>query len=118
MDDEISLRELLKRMLKHLGYESVTCADGKEATKLYKSALENKPFDMIIVDLTIHDGMGGMETIETIIKFDPDVKAIVMSGSVNESLTKENENNIFKAVIEKPFKMDELVSLIEKVKNL
>jgi len=115
MDDEQSLREMIKKMLEHFGYEAEICADGTEAVKLFKSALKTKPFDMIIVDLTIPGGMGGLETIENIKKFEPELKAIVMSGHLIESLSEEDENKGYKAMIEKPFKMYELVNSIEKV---
>ncbi len=44
MDDEEGVREVAGRMLKHIGYEDVEfAADGDEAVKLYKAAMEIGP---------------------------------------------------------------------------
>ena len=85
MDDEASLRKMLGRMLKNLGYESEFAKDGAEAIEMYKAAKKSgKPYDAVILDLTIPGGMGGKEAIEKLLEIDPEVKAIVSSGYSND----------------------------------
>ena len=67
MDDEASLRKMVGRMLKNLGYESEFAKDGAETIEMYKEAKEaEKPYDAVILDLTIPGGMGGKEAIKQI----------------------------------------------------
>ncbi|GEM_PF-486608 len=62
MDDEEAVRDIASRMLKRIGYENVDCVeDGAEAVKLYKEAMASgETFSLVILDLTIPGGMGGM----------------------------------------------------------
>jgi DNA-binding NarL/FixJ family response regulator len=51
---------------------------------LYQKALsEQKPFDLVIVDLKIPGTMDGRRTMQELLKIDPSVKAIVSSGLPN-----------------------------------
>ena len=60
MDDEEVVRDVSYALLTHLGYEVEVAVDGVEAIELYKKAMESeKPFDMVILDLTNKVGMGG-----------------------------------------------------------
>ncbi len=85
MDDEEVMRTSVGEFLKTAGYEVELAADGNKAIELYKKAMESsKPFDAVILDLTIRGGMGGKETIKKLLELDPDVKAIVTSGYSND----------------------------------
>lgn len=85
MDDEEVIRSSVGEILKIAGYEVELAEDGNKAIELYKKAMESsKPFDVVILDLTIRGGMGGKETIKKLLELDPDVKAIVTSGYSND----------------------------------
>ncbi len=85
MDDEEVIRESLGDLLATEGYEIECAIDGDEAIALYKKALgTSKPFDAVILDLTIRDGMGGKESVRKLLEIDPNVKAIVSSGYSND----------------------------------
>ena len=55
VDDEPSVREVLKRLLKQEGYDVVLASNGKEALEVIK----NDPPDMVLLDLMMPE-MGGM----------------------------------------------------------
>ncbi|HQG31650.1 MAG TPA: response regulator [Deltaproteobacteria bacterium] len=116
MDDEEIIQDVLSSMLDFLGYEAEVASDGEKAVAMYRSSLESqKPFDALIMDLTIHGGMGGKEAIKELVKIDPNVKAIVSSGySTDPAVTNFREYG-FKAVISKPFKIEELGDILKQV---
>jgi len=116
MDDEQIIQDVLSSMLDFLGYEAEVASDGEKAIDMYRTALDSpKPFDALIMDLTIHGGMGGREAIRELVKIDPNVKAIVSSGySTDPAVTNFHEYG-FKAVISKPFKIEELGDILKKV---
>ena len=58
--------------------------------------------------LTIHDGMGGRETRQELLKIDPRVKAIAMSGYTLDPVMLEPERHGFKGVLTKPFDIEKL----------
>ncbi len=85
MDDEDIIRDVAGEMLKSLGYEVEFSKDGTELIDQYKKAKESgKPFDAVVMGLTIPGGMGGQEAIKELIKIDPDVKVIVSIGFSND----------------------------------
>jgi two-component system cell cycle sensor histidine kinase/response regulator CckA len=117
MDDEASLREVAGRMLNHIGYEDVAVAsDGEEAIKLYREALKSgKPFDVVILDLTIPGGMGGKETIQKLREINPQIKAVVSSGYSDSSLMSEYQNYGFKGILAKPYTMEQMSQTLQKL---
>ncbi|MBU4010543.1 MAG: response regulator, partial [Proteobacteria bacterium] len=118
MDDDDLLRELAGEMLDTLGYESEFAKDGSEAVELYRKAMESeKPYDAVILDITIPGGMGGKEAVIILIEMDPEVKAIVFSGySADEVLSNFSEYG-FKGMMAKPFDTYALGKVLNDVLN-
>ncbi len=118
MDDEVNVRKSVQKMLTYLGYETRTAKNGEEAIELYKKAKDSEhPFDAVIIDLTIREGMGGKDAIEHLAALDPSVKGIVSSGYFNDPIMAEYRQHGFIGVIPKPYEMDALSELLHKVIN-
>lgn len=118
MDDKEVVRKSGCKMIKQLGYEIKSAIDGKEAINLYKKAKESgQPFDVVILDLTIPGGMGGKEAVGELKKIDPKVKAIVSSGYSNDPVMSDFKKYGFKGVLPKPYEIEELSEILNKVIN-
>jgi two-component system, cell cycle sensor histidine kinase and response regulator CckA len=116
MDDEEVVRRLVRRLLQQMGHEVELVADGQRAVGAYESAKDQgRPFDAVVLDLTIRDGAGGLETIRELLKIDPAVKAIVMSGYASDSAVLEPERYGFKGVLTKPFDRHSLRTVLARV---
>ncbi len=116
MDDEESIREMLHDALQCIGYDVRCAKDGKEAIRLFKEARKiGDPFDVLIFDITIPDGMGGKETIKKLLQVDSEVKAIVSSGYSNDPIMSEFKKYGFKGVLPKPFNIKDMNELIRKL---
>jgi two-component system, cell cycle sensor histidine kinase and response regulator CckA len=119
MDDDRIIRELLLEMLTYLGYHADSCANGEEAIALYAQAfLGAEPYDAIMLDLMVRDGLGGRETMEKIKLLNPEVLAIVSSGYSNDDVLADHTKYGFSTVIAKPYRLDDLAvtlhNLLEK----
>jgi len=116
MDDEENVRRTAKEMLTFLGYSVELAGDGAEAVKLYKEALlSDRPFDVVITDLTVRGGMGGRMAVSELIKVDPDVKAIVSSGYSSSDSLYDYKKYGFCDVIAKPYRLQELGNVLYTV---
>ncbi len=105
MDAEKTIRDTVRLVLQRSNYEVETAKDGNEAIDFYKRAIRaHKPFDAVIMDLIVADGMGGREAIKRLLEIDSDVKAIVSSGHFDDPALKNFEKYGFSAVLRKPFK--------------
>jgi PAS domain S-box-containing protein len=114
MDDEKIIREMLGKMLPLAGYEVDLTSDGAEAIERYAEAMKvGKPFNAVIMDLTIPGGMGGKEAIKKLLEIDPDAKVIVSSGYSTDPIMSEYKEYGFSAVVTKPYGVAE----IEKTLN-
>jgi two-component system cell cycle sensor histidine kinase/response regulator CckA len=75
VDDDEGVRRSAEKVLKRLGYRVEVAKDGAEGIGIYEKAMKGKrPFDAVIMDLTIPGGMGGKEAIKELKKIDPDAK--------------------------------------------
>lgn len=116
MDDEESIRNVSGEMLTYFGYQVSLARNGQEAIKLYKEAKENgEAFDVVIMDLTIPGGLGGIETMAVLRQMDPDIKAIITSGYANDQVMSDYRKYGFSGVAIKPYKVNELNEVLVKV---
>ncbi len=74
-----------------------------------------KPFDIVILDLTIRGGMGGRDTIQRLRAIDPGVSAIVSSGYSDDAIVAEYEKYGFKARLTKPYRLDDLRAILNNI---
>jgi len=116
MDDEKLVRKVIGRMLKRLGYEAEFTKDGAETIELYKRANEyGKPFDVVIMDLTIPGAMGGREAIKNLLETDPEAKVIVSSGYFDDPVMVDFRKQGFSNIIAKPYEIRELSQTLHDV---
>jgi CheY-like chemotaxis protein len=116
MDDQEFILEITGEILIALGYQVETAEDGQKAIELYRRAKKRgKPFDVIIMDLTIPGGMGGKEALRKIKALDPEVTAIVSSGYSNDPVMSKPEDFGFMGVVSKPYTVRELQAEIHRV---
>ncbi len=116
MDNEESVRNVLLAMLESTGYEVRQTGAGTEAVELYTEAKGlNRPFDIIIMDLTVPGGMGGKETVKILLDIDPEAKVIVSSGYSNDPVMADYKRFGFSGAVSKPFKLKDLIKTLKEV---
>jgi PAS domain S-box-containing protein len=116
LEDEKSVRDILVHILRKLGYKVTTVSGGDEAIKLYKKAKNSdKPYDVVIMDLTIPGGMGGKEAVEKLLEIDPGVKAIASSGYSAGAVMADFRKYGFSGFVAKPYKIQELSKVIREL---
>ncbi|MEN6395381.1 MAG: response regulator [Methanoregula sp.] len=116
VDDEEIILDVSREVLRFLGYEAAFAKEGASAIELYKQEKEaGRPFDLVIIDLTIADGMGGRETIEKLRIYDPSVKAVVSSGYANDPIVQDYTSYGFSGKLTKPYRINEMKAMLESM---
>jgi CheY-like chemotaxis protein len=114
MDDEQIILDVTLEVLKFLEYDVMFAKDGSAAIDLYKKEkAANVPFDVVILDLSVPEGMGGEETIRHLREFDPSVKAIVSSGYSNDPVVVDYQEHGFSGRLSKPYKITDMKAILE-----
>ncbi|MBI5643556.1 MAG: PAS domain S-box protein [Deltaproteobacteria bacterium] len=116
LEDDDGIRRLLSSLLVQIGYSVTLCREGKDTVFKYKNAMEaGEPFDTVIVDLAMHDGMGGKDVMKELVEFDPNVRAIATSGFYDEDIIADYKKYGFKAALHKPYSITELSELLSRL---
>jgi len=116
MDDDELIREVVGEMLESIGYQVEFAGDGREAIARYQAAkAAGQPFDVVIMDLTVRDGMGGKEAIQQLLAIDPAAKAIVSSGYSDDPVMAHCNRYGFKGFVSKPYSLEELDEVLRQV---
>ncbi len=116
MDDDEVIRQVVGDMLAYYGYRITIAKDGDETIDLYRQAISaGERYDMIIMDLTVPGGMGGLETMAMLHRIDLRVKAIISSGYANDPVMSNYKEYGFCGYVAKPYKIDELIEVLNTV---
>jgi two-component system phosphate regulon sensor histidine kinase PhoR len=109
IDDEKGIREGCRRILAAEGYAVDTAEDGKAGLKMVQA----KPYDLLLVDLMM-PVMGGLELMEQVRQFDPEVIMIVITGFATIETAVDAMKHGAYDYIPKPFTPDQLLAVVDR----
>jgi CheY-like chemotaxis protein len=116
MDDEQIILDVTLDVLRFLEYDVMFAPDGTAALELYKQEKEaGVPFDLVILDLSVSEGLGGKDAITLLKAYDPTVKAIVSSGYSNDPVVQNFMQYGFSGRLSKPYKISDLKEILELI---
>ena len=111
-DDEI-LRESIHDILELLGHNFDTASSGKLALKF----LNLNTYDYVITDIGMPE-MNGWQLADIINeKFENKIKIAVVSGWSTDSIDEGKKEHNIKHSLSKPFTIQQIVQLLEDMKN-
>ncbi len=112
VDDEESIRELMKEILSEVGYRVLTAASGREAIDTYSKVKE--AISLVILDL-IMPGMDGKACLEELLRINPDVKILLASGYSANGPARQAIASGAKGLITKPYDIRQLLRMVRAV---
>jgi DNA-binding NtrC family response regulator len=110
VDDLRSMRLTLGGILEDKGHNVVTVENGYQAIE----AVRDAHFDAIFMDIKM-PGINGVQTFREVKKIDPKAVVIMMTAYSVEELVKEALEEGAYAVVYKPFDIDRIIAIIEKL---
>jgi len=108
MDDDLQMMEALKQLLCNLGYD-VVCMENGENTVSY---IESNGADLVMLDVTMDDGIDGIETYRRIRAIRPLQRAIMLSGSARTEQVKILRNLGVESYLIKPVSLPNLAHAV------
>jgi serine/threonine protein kinase len=116
LEDDLLVRDLLRRYLELSGFQVTETGDGKQTVQQYAEALQQGwRYDLVIIDLTIPEGIGGAEAMQILRQYDPHVVAIVSSGYRDDPIMRNPSAHGFAAALPKPYQRESLLQVVNGV---
>src|SRR5215210_5254081 len=98
IDDEVGIRESMRRTLEYQGYHFIGAATGQEGLAL----IDREAPDLVFLDIKM-PGMDGLEVLERIKAINPTVPVVIVSGHGNVQTAFDARDRGAAGFIEKPF---------------
>jgi two-component system, cell cycle sensor histidine kinase and response regulator CckA len=115
MENNLSLRKLIERMLRKLNCEVLLSGNEKELIEIYQLAtLNDIIIDLIILSHSKKNGAGVVEALSKMRNIGYDKKAIIITGSPDSPYVKEFGQYGFDGVLLKPYTKKELENVIRR----
>jgi len=90
--------------------------DGEAAIELYRQEqARGSPFDLVILDLSVPEGVGGKEAFERLHAIDPQAKVVISSGFTNDPMLTNYASYGLDGVLAKPYRITEIKALLENM---
>ena len=116
MDDQELVRTLCTRMVESLGFEVESCESGECAVKTVReAAAAGRPFDAVILDLTVPDGLDGAATA-TLLREESDCPRLIASSGYSDSpVMADCRSHGFDACFAKPYDRAKMAAVLDQV---
>jgi PAS domain S-box-containing protein len=112
VDDELSIREIIKETLEVFGYHVQTAKDGIEALTFIEK--DRYKYNLVLTDMMMPN-MDGGSLIRTLAKITPDIRIIAMSGITDQEVLNKIKKYRIEAFLSKPIQTDNLLEVIDSV---
>lgn len=111
LDDEETIRKAVRSALEGVDFQVDEAEDAVHAIERFREALEkDRPYDVVLIDLSLPGGLGGEDTLYELQKLDPSVRAVALSGSIGAEDDRTYLRRGFSGVVSKPFDLAKLRS--------
>jgi CheY-like chemotaxis protein len=110
VEDDATVRGLIKRVLSMRGFVVHDVADGRVALDVARTAA----FDLVITDLVMPE-VEGLETIRLLKRDHPSLEILAVSGAYGGAFLHAAELLGARATLAKPFDADTLLATVERI---
>jgi two-component system cell cycle sensor histidine kinase/response regulator CckA len=110
VEDEPTLRSLVRKVLERSGYAVIEASSGVAAVELWT---KTKPHvDLLLTDMVMPDGISGLQLSETLKAQNPGLKVIFTTGYSAELMGKDFKIKEGVNFLQKPYPPQKLVQTV------
>ena len=110
VEDEPTLRALVRKVLERGGYEVIESQSGLAALELWSRTRPH--VDLLLTDMVMPDGISGLQLAEKLKVENPDLKVIFTTGYSAELMGKDFEIKEGVNFLQKPYPPQKLVQTV------
>lgn len=115
LDDDPAVRRVLQRALHRLGFDVVATENGHDTIVEWENAWKAaEPYDLLVLDLTVSGGLGGIEVFDVLRTRHPSLRAVASSGYAHQEGPGSFVERGFVDVLPKPYTFEELRTVIAR----
>jgi PAS domain S-box-containing protein len=112
VDDENTVRSIVKDLLHKFGYQTLSASSGEEAIEIFRR--REQEIDLVILDLSM-PGMGGQKCLKQLLRINHKLNIIISSGYLYSGDVRETLQWGAAAYIEKPYKLKDILLIVRQV---
>ena len=110
VDDEVHIRELLRKALSREGFEVVSVPSAEQSLEI----IFKEPFDLLLLDVRLA-GESGLSVLKKVREFQRDVPIVIYSGALTSELEQEARLAGANEVLSKDMDILQLVAQIKRM---
>jgi CheY-like chemotaxis protein len=110
VEDNASLRRVVVRQLRELGYRVTEAENAAAAMKV----LEREPVDLLFTDVIMTGGASGIDLAREALARWPDLKVLVTSGFPETKLNGNGQSAVPARLLSKPYRKEDLARAIRE----
>ena len=114
VDDDPVIRRLLQQRLNKENHDVSIAEDGYQA----ESLLQERSFDVVLTDLMMPGGIGGIEVLEITKNLHPETEVVLITAHSSIDTAVDAMKKGATDYLEKPINFDELFLRLDKISNL
>ena len=112
VDDEPTLRGMMRMALKHFGYNVLEASSGRQALDLFEQS--TPPLHLLLTDMVMPDGISGQELAEQMCARSPELRVLYTSGYQIELVSRDLARQEGINFLQKPFSMQKLAAAVRE----
>ena len=114
VDDNASMRKVLSALFESQGHQVVAALE--DGSKLSECVKEHSP-DLVCLDYNL-PGQNGLELLKATQSSTPDVKVVIMTGSVDQSLVGQAADAGASGFLHKPFSPPQILGELKHIEEI
>jgi DNA-binding NtrC family response regulator len=111
VEDDVSHRAAMEKVLQLHGYETCSCGSGEHAVQ----KIREESFDILITDFQMR-GMDGLELIREARRVKPEISAVLVTGLATEEMRVKAAKHGVNGFSPKPVEWDKLVGFLDAMR--
>ena len=115
VEDDSTVAGLMEVILRQHGYHPVCVEDGPSALQAWDEA--ERPFDLVLTDMVMPNGMSGTEVAEALLERKPDLHVVIATGYSQALLEKSVPAGLMERchLLLKPYDIEKFLRLMRKL---